>query len=166
MAYDKVVDSSVLDAGLKQIADAIREKGGTSDNLAFPTAMANAIAAIEAGGIAGYFMQSGSITVTEVPTEYVSITHETTPQKGDADLVLVFEDIGNGDFNSGSNALHMAFAMTCNKTTKNCIHYGSTSTKGYGSIMSIYTNSFYLQEEVYKKMIPGVIYTWIRLSKE
>lgn len=50
MAYDKVVDSSVLDAGLKQIADAIREKGGTSDNLAFPQAMAEAIAAIEAGG--------------------------------------------------------------------------------------------------------------------
>lgn len=50
MAFDKVVDSSVLDAGLKQIADAIREKGGTSDNLAFPAAMAEAIAAIEAGG--------------------------------------------------------------------------------------------------------------------
>lgn len=50
MAYDKAVDSSVLDAGLKQIADAIRAKAGTSDNLAFPTAMAEAIAAIEAGG--------------------------------------------------------------------------------------------------------------------
>lgn len=50
MAYDKLVDSSVLDAGLKSIADAIRVKGGTSDSLAFPTAMAEAIAAIEAGG--------------------------------------------------------------------------------------------------------------------
>lgn len=50
MAFDKVVDSAVLDAGLKQIADAIREKGGTSDSLAFPAAMAEAIAAIEAGG--------------------------------------------------------------------------------------------------------------------
>ena len=50
MAYDKVVDSAVLDAGLKQIADAIREKGGTTDTLAFPQAMADAIAAIEAGG--------------------------------------------------------------------------------------------------------------------
>lgn len=49
MAFDKVVDSSVLDAGLKTIADAIRAKGGTSDNLAFPTAMAEAIAAIQAG---------------------------------------------------------------------------------------------------------------------
>lgn len=50
MAFDKVVDSAVLDTGLKQIADAIRAKAGTSDNLAFPTAMAEAIAAIEAGG--------------------------------------------------------------------------------------------------------------------
>lgn len=50
MAYDKVVDSAVLDAGLKQVADAIREKGGTSDNLAFPTGMAAAVSAIQAGG--------------------------------------------------------------------------------------------------------------------
>jgi hypothetical protein len=50
MAYDKVVDSSVLDARLTQIANAIREKAGTSDSLAFPAAMAEAIAAIEAGG--------------------------------------------------------------------------------------------------------------------
>lgn len=60
MAYDKVVDSAVLDAGLKQIADAIREKGGTSGNLAFPAAMADAIAAIEAGG--GAQIAFGSIT--------------------------------------------------------------------------------------------------------
>lgn len=53
MAYDKVVDSYVLDAGLKQIADAIREKAGTTDSLAFPAAMAEAIAAIEAGGGGG-----------------------------------------------------------------------------------------------------------------
>lgn len=49
MAYDKVVDSSVLDDGLQQIADAIREKGGTSASLAFPNAMAEAIAAIPTG---------------------------------------------------------------------------------------------------------------------
>lgn len=64
MAYDKVVDSSVLDAGLKQIADAIREKGGTSDNLAFPTAMAEAIAAIEAWG-GNIRIETGSVTFAE-----------------------------------------------------------------------------------------------------
>lgn len=62
MAYDKVVDSSVLDAGLKAIADAIREKGGTSDNLAFPQAMAEAIAAIEAGGGGSNEIITGTFT--------------------------------------------------------------------------------------------------------
>ena len=65
MAYDKVIDSSVLDAGLKQIADAIREKGGTTDSLAFPAAMANAIAAIEAGG-------GGVIWGTVTPENYTN----------------------------------------------------------------------------------------------
>lgn len=50
MAMDKAVDSAVLDAGLTVIANAIREKGGTSGSLAFPDGMAAAIAAIEAGG--------------------------------------------------------------------------------------------------------------------
>lgn len=48
MAYDKVVDSAVLDSTLTAIANAIREKGGTSDPIAFD-AMAAAVAAIEAG---------------------------------------------------------------------------------------------------------------------
>ncbi len=67
MAYDKVVDSAVLNAGLTQIANAIREKAGTSDSLAFPAAMAEAIAAIEAGG--DYECVQGTI----VPAETVSI---------------------------------------------------------------------------------------------
>lgn len=50
MAYDKVIDSSVLDANLESVANAIRTKGGTSANLAFPTGFVNAISAIEAGG--------------------------------------------------------------------------------------------------------------------
>lgn len=50
MAYDKVVDSSVLNAGLTKIADAIRAKGGTSEKLAFPDGMAKAVTEIQAGG--------------------------------------------------------------------------------------------------------------------
>lgn len=70
MAYDKVIDSSVLDAGLKQIADAIREKGGTTDSLAFPQAMADAIAAIEAGGNIdfGDFLKIDAIQTGKVVT--------------------------------------------------------------------------------------------------
>lgn len=49
MAYDKVVNSVALDAGLLQIADAIREKGGTSASLTFPDAMAEAIKVMATG---------------------------------------------------------------------------------------------------------------------
>ena len=48
MSVDKAVDSSVLNAGLTSIANAIRAKGGTSASLAFPNAMVSAIQAITA----------------------------------------------------------------------------------------------------------------------
>jgi hypothetical protein len=50
MAYDKVVDSAALDAGLTSVADAIREKGGTSASLAFPQGFVDAIGNISVGG--------------------------------------------------------------------------------------------------------------------
>lgn len=55
MAYDKAVDSTVLEDGLTQIADAIREKGGLGDlfsaPLTFPSGFASAVAALSAGGL-------------------------------------------------------------------------------------------------------------------
>lgn len=76
MPYDKVVDSAVLDAGLKQVADAIREKGGTSDSLTFPSAMAEAIAAIQAGGGGGEGVPiaTGSFLPTLANPNY-TVTH-------------------------------------------------------------------------------------------
>lgn len=71
MAKDKAVDSASLDAGLKAIADAIREKAGTSDALAFPEGMAAAIRGIETGG-------GGNIVVGSVTPETngaITITH-------------------------------------------------------------------------------------------
>jgi hypothetical protein len=49
MAIDKAVDSAQLDSGLTDIADAIREKGGTSAELAFPQGFVDAIDAIPTG---------------------------------------------------------------------------------------------------------------------
>lgn len=49
MAIDRVVDSALLDANLTTIADAIREKGETTAELAFPTGFVEAISAIETG---------------------------------------------------------------------------------------------------------------------
>lgn len=52
MADYKLVDAEQLDAGLKTVADAIREKGGTTEDLAFPDGMESAVRAIQSGGSA------------------------------------------------------------------------------------------------------------------
>ena len=50
MALDKVVDSAVLDAGMKSVADAIRAKTGTTDLLAWPDGFKAAVDGIQTGG--------------------------------------------------------------------------------------------------------------------
>ena len=50
MAFDKVVDSAVLDAGMKSVADAIRAKTGTTDLLAWPDGFKAAVDGIQTGG--------------------------------------------------------------------------------------------------------------------
>lgn len=53
MAVDKLVDSAQLDADLTSVANAIRTKGGTSGQLAFPAGFVSAVEAIETGGGGG-----------------------------------------------------------------------------------------------------------------
>ena len=53
MALDKVVDSAVLDAGMKSVADAIRAKAGTTDMLAWPDGFKAAVEGIQTGGGGG-----------------------------------------------------------------------------------------------------------------
>lgn len=50
MALDMLVDATQLDAGLSSVADAIRAKGGTSAQLAFPAGFVSAVQAIPTGG--------------------------------------------------------------------------------------------------------------------
>ena len=50
MAVDKLVDSAQLNADLTSVANAIRTKGGTSEQLAFPAGFVSAVEAIPAGG--------------------------------------------------------------------------------------------------------------------
>lgn len=54
MSVDKLVDSTQLDADLTSVANAIRTKGGTSADLAFPSGFVSAIEAIETGGGGDY----------------------------------------------------------------------------------------------------------------
>lgn len=50
MAVDKLVDSTQLDADLTSVANAIRTKGGTSAQMAFPAGFVSAVEAIPTGG--------------------------------------------------------------------------------------------------------------------
>ena len=53
MALDKVVDSAVLDAGMKSVADAIRAKAGTTDLLTWPDGFKAAVEGIQTVGGGG-----------------------------------------------------------------------------------------------------------------
>ena len=59
MALDKVVDSAMLDAGMKSVADAIRAKAGTTDLLAWPDGFKAAVEGIQTGG--GQAFQCGKV---------------------------------------------------------------------------------------------------------
>lgn len=117
MAYDKVVDSAVLDAGLKQIADAIREKGGTSGNLAFPAAMAEAVAAIASGGIdvpdvGNRVFHAGVIIPAETISSNYSFAVPSSVNALDSGRCLFLmeaSDFGTSKYGSGKSAGGIAF---------------------------------------------------------
>ena len=66
MAYDKVVDSTVLENGLSSIADAIRAKTGTGGTLTFPSGFVSAIEGLSVGIKA----TAGTFTVAQHTSNY------------------------------------------------------------------------------------------------
>ena len=79
MALDKVIDSAVLDAGLTSVADAIRAKGGTSEQLAFPNGFVSAVEGIQSGG--NKSVARGSFTLASSTATYPEIVHNLGSQK-------------------------------------------------------------------------------------
>lgn len=67
MAYDKVVDSAKLDADLTMVADAIRARAGTSEPLAFPEGMKDAVE-----GIADFLEARCMGTLTEYRNDRIT----------------------------------------------------------------------------------------------
>lgn len=80
MAVDKLVDSAQLDNDLTAVANAIRTKGGTSAQLAFPNGFVSAVEAIETGGGGGGgsspIQLLGTVTV---PSDIRAVSIDTTP---------------------------------------------------------------------------------------
>lgn len=69
MAVDKLVDSTQLDANLISIANAIRTKGGTSAQLAFPSEFVSAVNAIPTGS-GSFIKHTGSFIPASDLTHY------------------------------------------------------------------------------------------------
>lgn len=85
MAVDKLVDSTQLDADLTSVANAIRTKGGTSADLAFPAGFVSAVEAIPSGGGG---LQTGTFTIA-------SKTKTVTISLDDADIEFIFAFVPN-----------------------------------------------------------------------
>lgn len=76
MANYKVIDAEQLDSDLTTVADAIREKGGTDDPLAFPEGFVSAVNALElSGGRDDKLLELVNKTIS-------SVSDETTTEIG------------------------------------------------------------------------------------
>lgn len=91
MALDKAVDSAQLNADLTAVADAIRTKGGTSAQLAFPDGFVRAVQAIEGA-------PDLQIVVTTSAGATVTATKGSKTVSGTADAsgncTLVVDEVG------------------------------------------------------------------------
>ena len=99
MAVDKLVDSTQLDSDLTSVANAIRTRGGTSAQLAFPNGFVSAVGAIGnqySAADEGKVVSSGAlvsqtahadVTPTTSDQTIDTTTNNSIKVKGDADLV-------------------------------------------------------------------------------
>nr|DAO94700.1 MAG TPA: hypothetical protein [Caudoviricetes sp.] len=75
------------DTDLKKVADAIREKGGTTEKLTYPDGFAAAIAAISSGsGIPGFSV----LTEVEVPHDYAGQATFSVDNRTRENTMLLF----------------------------------------------------------------------------
>lgn len=75
MAVDKLVDSTQLDADLTAVANAIRTKGGTSAQIAFPAGFVSAVNAIPTGGGGGGLSDFELLTEINITESVNAITY-------------------------------------------------------------------------------------------
>lgn len=74
MALDKLIDSAELDANLTAVADAIRSKGSTTEQLSFPDGFVSAVEGIQAGDGADTGLEALIVgTLTDLYSETESV---------------------------------------------------------------------------------------------
>lgn len=146
MAVDKLVDSTQLNSDLTSIANAIRTKGGTSAQLAFPSGFVTAIGAISTGG-------GGSIVITDE----TNATGTTAVITGN-EITLTTKTINqNGTYNASSDNADGYSAVTVNvssggSTTWETVYNGSVSITDWGDEL------YYVQLRDYFSEHAGFVY--------
>lgn len=142
MAVDKLVDSAQLDADLTSVANAIRAKGGTSAQLAFPNDFVTAVEAIETAQWTEQTVSTAG-AVTQALDPYV-IYHFTGALTS---LTVTLTAAASGqiahyhfDFNCGSTAPTVTIPNTVTMPDGNSFeaskHYEVDILNNYGAVMS------------------------------
>ena len=134
MALDKLVDSTQLDSDLTSVANAIRTKGGTSAQLAFPSDFVSAINAISGGGgytaedWAKYAKPTGAVNVDGAVGDYAYYGRTGITSAS------ATGNVGSSAFQRCTNltTVHFpnvtgTFEYTCNGCTKLATAYISTT---------------------------------------
>jgi hypothetical protein len=150
MALDKLVDSTQLDTDLASVANAIRVKGGTSAQLAFPTGFVNAVNAIGGGGGSAENLnvriQNGkstplSLRVPVYDTENMMIwTNSISITAGNTVLREILKQ-GNAFCISGATTLKVN-NVTYNEENVEFSSFGSSSKNYVISLPDNYSNSY------------------------
>lgn len=78
MALDKLVDSAALDANLTSVANAIRAKGGTSGQMAFPTGFVAAVEAIPKKETVEWHQDSEAVRSYLAAVDYSGVDYTQT----------------------------------------------------------------------------------------
>lgn len=149
MAVDKLVDSTQLDADLTSVANAIRTKGGTSAQLAFPAEFVSAINAIPSGGGSNWKkLASQEFTVNTTSTSNTSVGNIqiTLSDYNDKNIVVwvhVRDKAGkrNG-YHYGTDAIFFPYQLangsTSSLSTRPVILFTVNSSGSYSGTASAY----------------------------
>ena len=127
MAEHKVVNTTQLESDLTSIANAIREKTGGSDSLAFPNGFAEAIASIVGLPNNITHLATGTYTFASDTIDNTAITHDLGVQPH------FFMFVKQGSFSANSSKKRMIFQFYVSKSIGN---YAGSLIKGYFSSTS------------------------------
>lgn len=139
MAYDKAVDSAQLDADLTSVADAIRAKGGTDVQLAFPSGFVSTIQGIVTGGGNAEIIAQDVIIATESMTLYeiLNAVEVKAVYKNSLFLMGCYDDVAP---DKGSYTISNYFIWHSGQTI---IATGDTwqgGTKSFASFKTLFIN--------------------------